>query len=180
MSAYLVREYHSAIEVLKSDINNSQDGQHEAQLALCYFRIEEHDDAELWIRKAISVAEKATIRAHILKQDLSYISLLAKILLAQGKATEAISVCQVALSSASNDELALSTMGLAKMAMGELKQAKELLQKARSSSGKEAANPNRVYPFDTYIATVQSLLDKELDGVPATAPIATIRAAGEV
>jgi tetratricopeptide (TPR) repeat protein len=180
VSAYLVREYDTAIEVLKSDIDHSLNGQYEAQLALCYFRIEEHDDAELWIRKAISISEKGTIRAHILKQDLSYISLLAKILLVQGKAAEAISACQVAVSAASNDELALSTMGLAKMAMGELKQAKKLLEKARSFSGKKGKNSNRVYPLDTYIATVQVLLDKELEGIPATAPIATMREGGEV
>jgi tetratricopeptide (TPR) repeat protein len=167
IAGYLVREYDTAISILREDLGSSTGGKYEAQLALCYFREGHMEEAEGWIRKAIAADNKGVIRAHILERDLPYISILGQILLALGQAEKADAAAKSALKQFPDDVLALTTKGMARMAIGDLKEAKDRLSAALDRA---KGSPSAV-EIKKYLDSVQQLLDNQQDGIPASVPI---------
>jgi tetratricopeptide (TPR) repeat protein len=129
VAAYEVREYDAAVDFLSTAYQLKSDAQVAAQLGMCYWRINDFPNSEIWIKTAIASEPKGMHQANLLNEQVSFLALYSAIQLAQGKVEAASRSVDAALA-ANNEPLSIRVKAHVLLAKGQGREALELLDAA--------------------------------------------------
>ncbi|MGJ5199642.1 tetratricopeptide repeat protein [Bradyrhizobium sp. HKCCYLRH1030] len=130
LALYQLQEYELAQKHLLASFNMRESPETAGRLAVSYWRANDLDTAESWIKRAISLDPKGSIHTQIADTKPSYLAILSQILLSAGQADSAADSAEAALSLNPGDVAALSVTASTRLARGDGKGALEALDAA--------------------------------------------------
>ncbi|WP_208245150.1 hypothetical protein WGT02_38410 (plasmid) [Rhizobium sp. T1470] len=170
LANYAIREYGVALK--EFEVSYALEGSAEcaARLALAAWRLGDNDNAQDWIQRAIAVDSKGSIQAPVGGQQVSFMGVLATILLSKGdiEAVEKASVA--ALEQTAEDHTAMWTLATVRMTQGNAKEASQLLSRAANFASPDIVTKR----IDNQLSVSRGLLEAGIALRPGSAAIDAI------
>ncbi|AVJ28155.1 hypothetical protein [Achromobacter spanius] len=139
VAAYEVREYDAAVGFLSTAYQLRPEARVAAQLAMCYWRLDDFVNAEAWIKLAVATDLTGMHQAPLLKQKVSFLALYSAIQLAQGKIDAAASTVDAALAT-KVESLSIRVKAHVLLTQGKGDEALEVIDNATKGRGAIAAD----------------------------------------
>lgn len=134
MANYALRDYETAAKHLEISYDLDEEADTAARLALAEWRLGDLTAAQRWIRRALALDPKGTVKSQVAGTNSSYLAILSTILLAEGEIDAVEKASSAALDLNKNDPAALYALATAKLARGDGKEATELLSRAAKNA----------------------------------------------